>query len=157
MPDRSGKTESIDEMVRVGKLDRTRPSPRFQKELLNFAGEKIAGAQKAIVASNSLAFSGAYDATRHCVDAHLDANGLRAKSGDGAHRHRVEYAQHHMTDIISGDDLRLYATARQLRNETEYPQPGHQRLSNIEAGRAIDLAKAFHAAVKRYLDAPRSN
>ena len=93
MPDRDDKVVSIEEMVRTGGLDRIRPSPRFQKELLNFAGEKIAGAQKAIEASDSLAFTGAYDAIRHCVDIHLNVNGLRARSGDGAHRRRVEYAR----------------------------------------------------------------
>ncbi len=65
-------------MVVTAKLDRARPDPRHQRSLLNLAGENIAGAQRVVEVRPSLALTGAYDAVRHCVDAHLNANGLRA-------------------------------------------------------------------------------
>ena len=136
----------------MGKLDRVRPNARHQQALLKLAGENIAGAQRASPVSLSLALTGAYDAARHCVDAHLNANGLRAKSGDGAHRFRVEYARVAMREILSAHDIESYRVARQIRNATEYPSPeGSVRLQNSDVQDAINLAKVLYSAVGKYL------
>jgi hypothetical protein len=139
-------------MVATAKLERVLVNPRHQRALLNLAGENIAGAQRAVKVSPSLALTGSYDAVRHCVDAHLNVNGLRAKGGDGAHRFRVEYAWLAMGGIVSADDLRKYQAARQIRHEVEYPSPERPvRLLAADAQAAIELAKKFHAAVTGYV------
>ena len=57
-----------------------------------------------------------------------------------------------MGGLLADSSLKRYATARQLRNEAEYPQPGQHRLSGVDAEEAIALAKQFYAAIKGYLD-----
>jgi hypothetical protein len=143
---------SIEEMLVTAKLERARPDPYYQRSLLNLAGENIAGAQRAIEVSPSLALTGAYDAVRHCVDAHLNANGLRAKSGDGSHRSRVEYARVAMSSIVSEADLEKYQTARQVRREAEYPSPERPlHLLPADAEQMLGLAVTFYKAVSNYL------
>jgi hypothetical protein len=143
---------SIEEMVVTAKLERARPDPRHQRSLLNLAGENIAGAQRAIEVSPSLALTGAYDAVRHCVDAHLNANGLRAKSGDGSHRSRVEYARAAMSGIVSEADIEMYQAARQVRHEAEYPSPERPlHLLPTDAQQMLGLAVTFHKAMSNYL------
>jgi hypothetical protein len=143
---------SIEEMVVVAKLERARPDPRHQRSLLNLAGENIAGAQRAIEVSPSLALTGAYDAVRHCVDAHLNASGLRAKSGEGSHRYRVEYARVAMSGIVSEADIDKYQTARQVRHDAEYPSPEKPlHLVPADAQQMLELAVTFHKAVSNYL------
>ncbi|HET9061114.1 MAG TPA: hypothetical protein VFN61_14440 [Acidimicrobiales bacterium] len=143
---------SIEEMLVTARLERTRPDPRHQRSLLNLAGENIAGAQRAIEVSPSLALTGAYDAIRHCVDAHLNANGLRAKSGDGSHRSRVEYARAAMSGIVSEHDLKKYQAARQIRHEAEYPSPERPlHLLPTDAQEMLTLAVTFHKAVSQCL------
>jgi hypothetical protein len=96
--------------------------------------------------------TGAYDAVRHCVDAHLNANGLRAKSGEGAHRYRVEYARVAMFSIISDTDLQQYQVASQVRHEAEYPSPERPlHLPQADALQMIGLAFTFHKAVSNFL------
>ena len=115
-------------------------------------GENIAGAQRAIEVSPSLALTGAYDAVRHCVDAHLNANGFRAMSGEAAHRFRVEYARVAMSSIISDTDLEKYQVARQVRHEAEYPSPERPLdLPQADALQMISLALTFHKAVSGFL------
>jgi hypothetical protein len=143
---------SIEEMLVTARLERARPDPRHQRSLLNLAGENIAGAQRAIEVSPSLALTGAYDAVRHCVDAHLNANGFRAKSGEGSHRSRVDYARVAMSGIVSEVDLEKYQTARQVRHEAEYPSPDRPlHLLPADAQQMLGLAVRFHKAVSNYL------
>jgi len=145
-------TETVSEMVLVGKLERVRANPRHQRAPLNLAGENIAGAQRVVEISPSLALTGAYEAVRRCVDAHLNANGLRARSGEGAHRFRVDYAWAAMRGVVSEQDLTAYQAARQIRHETEYPAPDRPvRLQQPDAQKAIELAKSFHASVTQFL------
>jgi hypothetical protein len=139
-------------MLVTAKLERARPDLRYQRALLNLAGENIAGAQRAVEVSPSLALTGAYDAVRHCVDAHLNANGLRAKSGDGSHRSRVEYARVAMSTIVSHADIDKYQTARQIRHEVEYPRPERPvHLLPADAQQMLVLATTFHKAMSNYL------
>ena len=139
-------------MIATGDLEKITPNRRYELELLNLAGEKIAAAQQILKTSPSLALSGAYDAARHCVDAHLDSNGLRAKSGDGSHRVRVDYAHLEMTALLSEELLRDYAAARQIRHEAEYPSPNRPvAIQQPDAQRTIEIAKAFHSAITAHL------
>ena len=49
--------------------------------------------------------SACHDAIRKAITAHLAANGLRARSGDGAHRIINNYARHQLADVITTTDL----------------------------------------------------
>ena len=53
----------------------------------------------------TLAMSACHDAIRKAISAHLSANGLRARSGDGAHRIINNYARHQLADVITTTDL----------------------------------------------------
>ena len=139
-------------MLAAHVLDTVSPNRRYELDLLNLAGEKIAAAQQILNTSASLALTGAYDAARHAVDAHMDANGVRTRSGEGSHRVRVDYAHQEMSGLISDDLLRDYAAARQIRHEAEYPSPTRPvSIRQPDAERTIDLAKALHSAVTKYL------
>lgn len=145
-------TRTITEMVTSHDLEKVTPSRRYELELLNLAGEKIAAAQQILQVSPSLALTGAYDAARHAVDAHMNANGVRARSGEGSHRVRVDYAHQAMTGLVSDDLLRDYAAARQIRHEAEYPSPNRPvTIRQPDAERTIELAKTLHSAVTNHL------
>jgi len=55
-------------MVRGRKLRPVKPIAKYQQDLLNQAGETIAGAQAAKTVSAKVAFNAAYDAMRFTVD-----------------------------------------------------------------------------------------
>lgn len=146
------KDATVEDMVRGRKLRPVKPIAKFQQDLLNQAGETIAGAQAAVAVAAKVAFNAAYDAMRFTVDAHLNASGLRVESGEGGHAHRVTYARLAMSDIIVSEDLNFYAAARQVRHHNEYPEPeDYLNVSKANAGVAIDVAKRFHAAVRNHL------
>jgi hypothetical protein len=139
-------------MVTMGDLRKITPRPQFQQRLLNQAGETIAGAAKIVDLSPSYAFTGAYDAARHCIDAWLNHNSLRAESGDGAHRVRVQYAQLAMGGLLSEQDLAQYSQARRMRHQAEYPEPDKPNAVGAREARAmIELAKRLHRAVSAKL------
>jgi uncharacterized protein (UPF0332 family) len=143
-------------MVTTGDLRKVTPRPQFQQRLMNQAGETIAGATTILEISPSYAFTGAYDAARHCIDAWLNHNGLRAKSGDGAHRVRAEYVRLAMTGLVTDEDISWYSRARTLRNQAEYPEPEKPNAVGAQEARAmIELAKRFHKAVSADLKQAR--
>lgn len=129
------------------KLRQVPASPGFQSRLLARAAESIYAADRVADRAPSTAFLNAYDGMRHCVDAHLNNRGLRVESGEGGHRHRVDYAGLAMIVIVSQDDLDYYRAARGLRNETEYPDPSNvSGLDEAAARKAIEVARRFHRA-----------
>lgn len=146
------RDSTIEEMVKGRKLRPVKPIARYQQDLVNQAGETIAGAQAAAGASARVAFNAAYDAMRFTVDAHLTAHGLRVESGEGGHAHRVTYAKLAMSEIVTTDDIDFYAAARQVRHRNEYPEPeDYLHVTEANAKAAIEVAKRFHEAVKNHL------
>jgi len=142
------------EQLATKQLERQRPDPKFQKFLLHRVGRSLHFIDKAPASDPDSEFTLAYDAIRHCIDVHLNVNGLRVMNVAGAHRLYVAYARACMAEIISEDDLRLYATFRPIRNASEYPAPGDELQIPADAARtAFEVAKRFFKAAT---DAARS-
>jgi hypothetical protein len=136
------------EQLAMRKLERERPDPIFQKRLLNRVGASLHFIEHPDPPDPDSVLTLAYDAIRHCVDVHLNINGLRVPNMAGAHRLYVEYAKEKMAEIIGEEDLRHYSAFRQLRNTSEYPAPGASVWTTAEvAQEAVKVAKRFFGAV----------
>ena len=65
-----------------------------------------------------------HDAIRKAITAHMLANGLRPRGGEGAHRIVLDYARSQLADLVDEDDLE--ETRRSAKTE-RWPSTGTPR------------------------------
>lgn len=65
--------------------------------------------------------SACHDAIRKAVTAHMAAAGLRARSGEGAHRIVLDYARHQLATVLN---VQLLADAELIRRDRAVAEYG---------------------------------
>lgn len=84
------------------------------------AGDRVNDARRHVRSARTLAdddtplaMAACHDAIRKAITAHMLANGLRPRGGEGAHRIALDYAMHELGALISDEDL---AEANEIRH-----------------------------------------
>lgn len=118
------------------------------------AGERVNDARRHLrsarmLASDdpTLAIAACHDATRKAVTAHMAANGLRPRGGEGAHRIALNYARHELGAIITADDLDAADDIRRDRGLAEYGDFAARQLSALQITAAADVGERIVNAV----------
>lgn len=134
--------DPVTDMLAEGRLERVPTNRLFVGERLTQAGRHLKTATDAARDNPAGSLSLAYDAARFSVDAHLNANGLRATNRPGAHRATVAYARAKMGGVVAEDDLATYDAMRDVRNTIDYPPLTSRGTVNYnDAARAITVAR----------------
>ncbi len=91
------------------------------------AGDRVNDARRHVRSARALAdddsplaMAACHDAIRKAITAHMLANGLRPRGGEGAHRIVLDYARHQLAGVVSDDDLDEAREIRQDRALAEY-------------------------------------
>jgi hypothetical protein len=98
-----------------------------------------------------LAMAACHDAIRKSIAAHMLANGLRARGGEGAHRIVLDYAHTQLADVINEDDLEEAKGIRQDRSLAEYGDFPSRQLDGDHVRGAADVAERIVNAVAESL------
>jgi hypothetical protein len=140
--------DAVAELLACRKLLRLQPSPAFVNGRLKQAADNVDSAKLLCSSNPRAAVTIAYDAIRFAVDAHMQANGLRAANEPGAHRASVRYSRARMSDLVAAGDLDDYEVLRDVRNQIEYPEPGTRNaLTRDDASEIASAAERIVRAV----------
>ncbi len=134
-------------------IEKIQPNAAAAAMALRDAQENLTAARKVIADSPTYAVAGCHDAARKAITAHMTANGLRPKSGEGSHSVVIQYAEHAMPDHLAPEQIKGLRRLKQQRNDAEY---GHIDLPQWHAKRldlAADLAQSVIDSVVRALKA----
>jgi HEPN domain len=122
-------------------LERVQPSMPAAGERINDARRHIRSARQLADDDTTLAISACHDAIRKALTAHMAATGLRARSGDGAHRIVLDYARNQLADVLSNEDIIEADELRRDRVLAEYGDFAAQKLTGDQARSAAVLAE----------------
>lgn len=116
---------SVQEYLVRRALERVAPNVGVINRTLEQGQRDLGSAERDVAEGNHRrAFQTAYDLTQQAVEAHMNANGLRATSGEGSHKVVVDYAVERMCDIIDERVLLKYEQMRRLSpSRTQVPLP----------------------------------
>ena len=87
-----------------------------------------------------MAMAACHDAIRKAFVAHMSANGLRVRGGEGAHRVAIEYARNEIAGLDQ-DDLVAVDEIRRDRALAEYGDFASRQLSAEHVRQASDVAE----------------
>ncbi|WP_423919704.1 hypothetical protein [Candidatus Poriferisodalis sp.] len=82
------------EAIATRDLERVKPNMGAAGERVNDARRHIRSARMLAEDDTTLALAACRDAVRKAVTAHMAANGLRVRGGEGTHRITLDYARH---------------------------------------------------------------
>lgn len=93
---------------------------------MNVAGNRMndaigtaRAAAQIVETSHTAAVSLSHDATRKAITAHMAAQGLRPKKGEGAHRVVTDYAANGLSHLLSAADIEAIDELRRARGRAE--------------------------------------
>lgn len=107
---------TVDEMVKANLLERVADDPDGAASALDESRRHIASARAIADDDPNGAYQLAYDAARKAVMAHMRAQGVRVRKGEGAHAIAASYARVAI-DMALGKRL---DGMRRRRNRSEY-------------------------------------
>jgi hypothetical protein len=96
----------------------------------------------------TLGITACHDAIRKSLTAHMLANGLRPRGGDGAHRIVLEYARNELATVIAAADLDEADALRRDRGIAEYGDFARSKFRPIDVMNAANLAERIVNAMK---------
>ena len=143
----------LNEATVTGRIDRVKADMAAAGERVNDARRHVTSARSLADSDAPLALSACHDAIRKAITAHMVASGCRAKSGDGAHRLVLEYAQHELSAVIGTDDLDAADSIRRDRATAEYGDFASRQLDGNRVRWAADVAERVVNAVATALAA----
>jgi hypothetical protein len=129
------------------------------------AGDRVNDARRHVGSARALAdddtplaMAACHDAIRKAITAHMLANGLRPRGGEGAHRIVLDYARTQLGDLLDEDDLEEAKEIRQDRALAEYGDFPSRQLNGDHVRSAADVAERVVNAVATALaQQPRSS
>lgn len=129
----------IEAMLTAGQLESVSADRALAEELLETSRRHLTSARAVLKSDPEGSFQLAYDAARMALTAHLQNQGLRAKSGEGGHR-TVHLAASAQLGSTAGAVLDDFDWLRRTRNDTEYPRPDRRRAAGADA-EAIEVSE----------------
>ena len=93
----------LSEALATQELQSVKPNMPAAGERMNDARRHVKSARLLANDDTTLAMAACHDAIRKSFVAHMSANGLRARSGDGAHKITLKYASNQIPTLRSGD------------------------------------------------------
>ncbi len=114
------KSREVDALISEGVIVRVRADGKAARLDLTVARSHLASAAAVVDSDPVGAFALAYDAMRKALVAHMRANGLRVRSGVGAHYQTGRYGLAALDRQGIDGALGEFDTLRSLRNRSEY-------------------------------------
>ncbi len=139
------------EAIATRDVERVKANMAAAGERVNDARRHISSARFLADDDTTLAMAACHDAIRKAVTAHMGANGLRARGGDGAHRITINYARQALADRIIPDDLEEADQIRQDRALAEYGDFASRKLNAAHVRASADVAERIVDAVANAL------
>jgi len=149
-PDRD---QWLAEALATRDLDRIQPNMPAAGDRINDARRHVRSARLLAADDPTLAIAACHDAIRKAVTAHMAAQGIRPRGGEGAHRIVLEYARRRLGDLITGDDLTEAEDIRRDRAIAEYGDFATRQIDSAHIRAAADAAERIVNAVARALAA----
>ncbi len=146
-PDRTWLSEAI----ATRDLERVTANMAAAGDRINDARRHVRSARTLADDDTPLAMAACHDAIRKVITAHMLANGLRPRGGEGAHRMVLEYARTQLGDVISDDDLEEAKEIRQDRALAEYGDFPTRQLDSNHVRAAAEIAEQIVNAVAEAL------
>lgn len=143
----------LSEALATRDLERVKPDMAAAGHRINEAASHVRSARTLAKDDVTLAMSACHDAIRKAIAAHMSANGLRARSGDGAHRIINNYARHQLENVITAADLDDADSIRRDRILAEYGDFASAKLSAVDVRTAADTAERIVTAIAKTLAA----
>jgi HEPN domain-containing protein len=135
------------EAIATRDLERVKPNMGAAGERVSDARRHVRSARLLAEDDTTLAMAACHDAIRKAVAAHMAANGLRARGGEGAHRIVLNYARHQLGNLVTEDDLIEANEIRQDRALAEYGDFASRRFDADHVRAAADVAERIVNAV----------
>lgn len=131
----------LSEAVATRDLDRVTASMAAAGDRVNDARRHIRSARALADDDTPLAMAACHDAIRKSITAHMLANGLRPRGGEGAHRIVLDYARTQLGGLISEHDLEEAKEIRQDRALAEYGDFPSRQLDGDHVRAAAEVAE----------------
>ncbi len=112
-------SKRVDELMRDGRLEKVPVDYALARRMLRTATRNLDAIERIATEATELAYTGAYDATRLAITAHMAANGIRLTNRPGAHVAVMQYGQYQLGGIVSAETLDGLDQMRRVRNDTE--------------------------------------
>ncbi len=132
--------EWLAEALATRDLERVRPNMGAAGERINDARRHVRSARLLAEDDTTLGMAACHDAIRKAFVAHMSANGLRVRGGEGAHRIAIEYARNEIAGLDQ-DDLVAVDEIRRDRPLAEYGDFASRQLSAEHVRQASDVAE----------------
>lgn len=149
------RRDSVSDLVAPRRIEKVATNPRACVEWINDARRHLASAGVLAEADPRLAYAAVHDAARKAITAHMNANGLRPKSGEGSHRAVVAYARERMAPAVDEETLEMVDMLRENRRIAEYGEEPSARIGPAEVRAAIGVAREIVDAAAAALVGPR--
>jgi hypothetical protein len=143
----------LTEALATRDLDRVQSNMAAAGDRINDARRHVRSARLLASDDPTLAIAACHDAIRKALTAHMAAAGLRARSGEGAHRIVLQYARHCLADVITPEDLTEAEDIRRDRAIAEYGDFATRQIDADHIRTAADAAEQIVNAVATTLAA----
>ncbi len=142
------------EALATGDLERVTANMGAAGERINDARRHVQSSRQLAPQDPTLAMSACHDAIRKALTAHLTANGLRPRGGEGAHRIVLAYARNQLVGVIDEEDLEAADDIRRDRAVAEYGDFAARHITTEQITHAADVAERIVNAVATQLASP---
>lgn len=139
------------EAIATGDLDRVTSNMAAAGDRVNDSRRHVRSARMLADDDTPLAMGACHDAIRKSITAHMLANGLRPRGGEGAHRIVLDYARTQLVDVINETDFEEAKEIRQDRSLAEYGDFPSRQLDGDHVRAAADVAERIVNAVAESL------
>lgn len=146
-PARHGRTSWLDEKLATHDIDRIQPNMGAAGDRVNQARRHVRSARALAQDDPTLAMAACHDAIRKAITGHMAANGYRPKTGDGAHRIVVQYAEHHLGEVIDVQDMENADAIRRSRSTAEYGDFAIRKVTSDQVRWAAGVADRIVDAI----------
>jgi hypothetical protein len=116
-------------------------------ERVNDARRHVASARSLAATDVTLALAACHDACRKAITAHMTAAGYRVRSGDGAHRIVLAYADRELAGVLADEDRRAADRIRRDRAIAEYGEFAARQLTAEHVRWAAGVAERIVRAI----------
>lgn len=141
----------LSEALATRDLDLVTANMAAAGDRINDARRHVRSARTLAVDDTPLAMAACHDAIRKAITAHMLANGLRPRGGEGAHRIVLEYARTQLGGMLNEDDLEEAKEIRQDRALAEYGDFPTRQLDSTHVRAAAEVAERIVNAVAEVL------
>lgn len=141
----------LSEALATRDLERVRPNMGAAGERINDARRHVRSARLLADDDTTLAMAACQDAIMKALTAHMAANGLRPRAGEGSHRIVGAYGRHHLSEFLEPSDLDDADEIRKDRALAEYGDFASRQLTPDHVRAAADVAERIVNAVASHL------